>query len=252
VEADIAMTTGDEIVSWARTVMPAHAAIESAASLNAVAGWRNAWRPPRVRVLLVAESHVAPLEGDHGVGVFLGQHSDVNAPADYVRLVYCLGYGEDAVCSRPPINNGGTWQYWDLFGQIARGHDQLQPRRGAATSAERLRWKIETLCMLRDRGIWLADASVVALYSGGKKLATGNAYRRVVRESWCRFVWPDVAADAPEQVWIVGHGVAQAIGGEPGTSAARVIDQPQSRDHERFKRGVRELVDASAALPPTP
>jgi hypothetical protein len=42
---------------------------ETARYLEAVAAWRAAWRPKRVRVLLVAESHVAEMPGDSTVVV---------------------------------------------------------------------------------------------------------------------------------------------------------------------------------------
>jgi hypothetical protein len=49
---------------WSRYV---GAPMESTAYLDLVEAWRNAWRPDRVRFLLVAESHMGELDGDAGV-----------------------------------------------------------------------------------------------------------------------------------------------------------------------------------------
>ncbi|MCE9636462.1 MAG: hypothetical protein K8T90_12220 [Planctomycetes bacterium] len=215
---------------------------EDPSYLSAVEAWRQAWRPERVRVLLVAESHVARMPGDDTIRVDATPHVARPLPLPYVRLVYCLGYGESAVCSSAPRPNGGTWQYWDLLGQVARGLGELQPRVATSSVATRIAWKVETLDILRRRGIWLVDASVMALYSAGHRVATGRGYARIVGESWRRFVWPDVAADRPELMWIVGHGVAGALASDPVAGRASVIDQPQSRDAERYRRGLATLV----------
>lgn len=238
------MTRGESILRWARTILPPGVPLESAASLDAVDAWRNLWRPQRVRTLLVAESHVAPVAGDEAIRVDLRGGGVESHPERYVRLVYCLGYGESSVCAPIPENNRGTIQYWDLFGQVARGLGEVQPRRSASTAEQRLRWKLETLDRLRDRGIWLADASVVGLYAAGESLVTGRSYDRVVRESWRAFVWPDVAGDDPEQVWIIGRGVERALAGDPVAVRARAIHQPQSRDAEEYNRGLQALVEA--------
>lgn len=242
----------DDVATWARErALAVGAAPESPENLAAVHAWREAWRPKRVRVLLVAESHVAPLDGDAAVRV----HADAGGarvlPERYTRLVYCLGYGEDSMCSPSPRGNGsGTWQYWDLFGQLARGLGQTQPRKAQSTAAARMRWKVDTLELLRDRGIWLADASVMALYAGSRRrVANPKRCTAIVRESWERFVWPDVEGDRPEEVWIVGRGVASALAGAAGLrEIAGVIDQPQSREVARYQSGVAEMVQRVQAV----
>lgn len=95
---------------------------ESHEYLERVAAWRNAWRPERVRVLLLAESHVAEEHGDLTAQVHVPDWMyGYGLPEGFCRLVYCLGYGETEIC-RPvsgPRSNGGTWQFWDLFGAVA-------------------------------------------------------------------------------------------------------------------------------------
>ena len=186
VSDDEAMNS-DLVSAWvAQQAVALAAEPEDPFYLAAVDEWREAWRPERVRILLVAESHVARMPGDEVVRVDAARYVARPMPPLYVRLVYCLGYGESDACSSPPRPNGGTWQYWDLFGQVARGLGELQPRRTVSSAAARIAWKVETLDILRRRGIWLVDASVMALYAGGRRVATGSVYRRIVGESWRR------------------------------------------------------------------
>ena len=81
---------------------------------------------------------------------------------------------------------------------------------------------------LARRGIWLEDASPLALYSpGGTRRTSGRTQRQLIRKGYTRFVWPEVANDAPEQVWVIGRGVAAALHGLPGIHPDRAITQPQ-------------------------
>jgi len=78
---------------------------------------REYWRPPHVRLVLLAESHVytQAAELDH----FLRPDPLLppDLPKGYVRLVYALGYGEDRLLDRPieGPRNSGTPQYLKLF-----------------------------------------------------------------------------------------------------------------------------------------
>ena len=97
---------------------------ESPDYLHAVAAWRTTWRPERVRVVLLAESHVGEHPGDSRIGVTSLYWVGRSLPDRYVRLIYCLGYGESSICSRPPESNGGTPQFWNIFGQVALGQSR--------------------------------------------------------------------------------------------------------------------------------
>ncbi len=235
---------------WAADAMRAlGCAPESVSYLERVRQWRTVWRPARVRTLLIAESHVGEHPGDAEVSVDVSSISPATeAPAGFCRLVYCLGYGESALCrpQPPDANDGGTWQYWDLFGAIACAYDSSitasMPRRSKSDLRTRLAWKLQVLATLQRAGVWLEDASIIALYSpGGTRRAGGRSYHDIVRTSFESFVWPGVAADEPEQVWVVGRGVADALRGLPMIADERVISQPQDRDHKRFRVDVERL-----------
>lgn len=229
---------------------------EPEAYLQAVRAWREAFRPQRVRVLLLAESHVASRPGDERISVRLPPHHQTSAPdlpAAFCRLVYCLGYGESEICSSAPAANGGTWQYWDLFGAVAGAIDDrfgpAMPRRHASSLDSRLEWKLQALAILRRSGVWLEDACRTAVYSSteGRVLA-GRAYRDRLRRDVADAVWPGVAGDRPDRVWIVGRGVGDALSGLPMLAGARVISQPQDRDAGRFRADLEELVRAMRQL----
>ena len=235
------------------------AAPESVDYLRAVHDWRHAFRPSRVRVLLVAESHVAAEPGDERISVKLPAEFKTCPdlfPVAFCRLVYCLGYGESAVCSEAPVANGGTWQYWDLFGAIARVFEPMigekMPRRQASRVHDRLGWKLRVLDVLKEAGVWLEDASRHAIYSPSQgRLLSGRAYVESVRHDFVRSVWPGVAADEPEQVWVIGRAVASALAGLATVDPGRVVSQPQDRDSDRYRADVARLALGLSMLRPT-
>src|SRR5689334_5087550 len=82
------------------------------------------WRPSKPRLLLVAESHVFASNDDRKVRIDQSKISEFGKatanppPRSFVRLVYCLGYGETQLLKGVPahFNNPGTPRYWDIFG----------------------------------------------------------------------------------------------------------------------------------------
>ena len=226
---------------------------ESSAYLASVAEWRDCWRPAKVRVLLIAESHVAEQEGDMAVRVCIPGRAQDALPSSYCRLVYCLGYGESELCNPNPVQNSGTWQFWDIFGAIAGGRTQTQPRKIGSSLVDRLRWKLEVLTWLRDQGVWLVDACVAGVYQpGGGRAVAGADYGQMVRDSFEQFVWPSVANEPIEQIWVVGVGVSRALSGHMAMVNARTIVQPQGDRGEpgRHRCELSELVDSVRAIVP--
>jgi hypothetical protein len=239
------MVSVDEWVKWCRS----NGLRDSRAYLIEVYKWRKAWRPTRVRVLLVAESHVGEQKGDRRIRVQLPESIGKTLPKRYVRLVYCLGYGESQLCSGVPRKNNGTWQFWDILGAIAAGHvgeKYQQPRRRESTDEERLAWKLNVLHNLQTKGLWLVDASIAALYYPGKNPI--RVPNELICESFRRFVWPMVRRDRPKQVWVIGKRVGKALEGCPlqglphKISEDCVISQPQDHDQRRYQRGLRRMI----------
>ncbi|WP_156915055.1 hypothetical protein [Rubidibacter lacunae] len=129
-------------------------------------------------------------------------------PPVFARLVYCLGYGETALLDGlPHQRNSGTRQFWDLFGRLA-GTGRSPRRREHPILEARLQWKIRTLEILRNLGVWVTDASLHAMYApGGKRV--GSRLCQALHQSW----WEGYGAQqlsnlGPQKVWIIGKTVA--------------------------------------------
>ena len=119
----------------------------------------------------------------HGPGLDEGMlQGTYFGPRGYISLVYCLGYGEnDALEGKMNDKaNKGTPQFWTLFAAMSRGVNHVaitnskktfsSPfaadllKGGALPVEERLKAKLEVLEDLRNRGIWLLDASIFGWY----------------------------------------------------------------------------------------
>ena len=78
---------------------------------------REYWRPRKVRLVLLAESHVYTLREELDCQLKPHPLLPSDLPRGYVRLVYSLGYGEDDLLDHPiqGPRNSGTPQFWKLF-----------------------------------------------------------------------------------------------------------------------------------------
>ncbi len=172
----------------------------------AVEAWRQAWRPARLRLLLLAESHMA------------GSAEELAAPllpapgwpmrAGFVRHLYCPAYGEPSLA--PEVaRNAGTPQYWRL---LAAAEGSAAPTRAAFPAAEaRLDAKRALLERLHRRGVWLTDASLVAVAGPGGARVSTAAYGAALRESWRLHHGVVLPALDPAGVVVIGLGVAKVL-----------------------------------------
>lgn len=174
--------------------------IEPEKVARAVESHRWALRPARVRLGLIAESHVYTSADDLNRRVRrdalppqLG-----HLPDTFVRLVYCLAYGESSLLS-PPLQGGnsGTRDYWQIFGRIA--HTLVdgawpQPLSCQLSVDDRLRWKLETLRALQQRGAWLLDASLHAIYLGRNQRVPARTAQSLHSLWWHGYGEPLLAA----------------------------------------------------------
>ncbi|MBW3622715.1 MAG: hypothetical protein KY468_04820 [Armatimonadetes bacterium] len=193
--------------------------VESLQVSKTVEKHRWAWKPPTTRFVLIAESHVFTTPKDVSYRVdptFLPQDAQ-HSPHEFVRLIYCLGYGESEILTPPGLkDNPGTRHFWELFAELA-GKLPSKQKKSQHPLSERLNWKVETLKALQERGVWLLDASLHGIY--GLKKAPGTEENRLppklasqLHEIW----WGEyggyiVDELEPEGIWLVGKDIVKAF-----------------------------------------
>lgn len=230
--------------------------LDSWSVVRTVEAYRRWWRPPVVRVVLLAESHVFTNDGDHAARVQGLERWLPGCPDHFVRFIYCLGYGENQILSSAVSSNSGTPQFWKIFWSCAPDPNDQSGLSllGKSLSArhDRLDAKIRLLQRLKRRGVWLVDASVVGIYRGsGSSRATND--RDLMSESWRGYVNDVIQEARPAHVICIGKGVANAVGKEIRAIMGNrytVIPQPQARlpgeDHAEALRRCAAICEQEA------
>ena len=184
---------------------------DAPAAALAAEAWRQAWQPPRVRLLLLAESPEAPSAPELACRLRLPAGLDWPGPDGFVRHIYCPAYGEPALAPDLPVANAGTGQFWRLFAAI---EGSPPPTRAAMPDlAARLAAKAALLHRLQARGIWLTDASLAAVAGPGGIRAAPRPYAAALREGW-RHHGLDLPRLDPAHVLVIGLGVARILRAE--------------------------------------
>ncbi len=74
--------------------------IEPYESVELVEKYRQYWKPTKVKVVLLAESHVFTTDADRKIKI--QTISGLNGyPTEYAKFVYCLAYGEKNLTKSP-------------------------------------------------------------------------------------------------------------------------------------------------------
>ncbi len=135
-------------------------------------------------------------------------------PTKYARFVYCLGYGERDLTNDPHRpRRDGTPQFWKVLyacDNRVMNLEDFGPILGATSFPQRLQNKIRLLKSLMAKGIWLVDASIVAVYGSGL-IVSSRSRTEVLRESWESYTKQVVTSANPERVICVGKGVAGVV-----------------------------------------
>ena len=187
---------------------------ESYESVALVEEYRRYWRPDKVRIILLAESHVYTTDADREYEL-RDIYGLPDYPTPYAKFVYCLAYGEDSLTqgqTHPAVD--GTPQFWKIFHScmndptaVAAFSPVLKSR---TTITQRIENKIRLLKDLKNCGVWLVDTSIMALYDGGKK-SKHKLMTHALRTSWLGYTRQVLQDAAPEHVIIIGKGVAKSV-----------------------------------------
>jgi len=174
---------------------------------------REFWKPKNVTTILLAESHVFTSIPDHDKIMNFGRFPKLEkCSQNYVRLVYCLGYGESLLTN--VNNNRGTPQFWKIFASCVNSN-VLQESKGILHSTtsnfyKRINNKIRLLEKLKEKGIWLVDASIVALYQDKIK-PPKEMMEKILQISWNEYISKLITNENPEKIIVIGKGVANTL-----------------------------------------
>ncbi len=220
--------------------------IEPYESVELVERYRRYWKPDKVRIILLAESHVFTTPSDRSIPVSkIAQLPGY--PTDYAKFVYCLAYGEKELTgsSKHPKRDG-TPQFWKIFYSCLHSVTDIKdfsPVLSVTPYEQRVKNKVDLLLSLKQMGIWLVDASIVALYNDGEK-PKHKIMSSVIRKSWEYYTAGVIEEARPEHVICIGKGIDRLIGADVKETVGNrytVIPQPNahlsSEEHmENFKK----------------
>ena len=216
-----------------------HQVEESFETIALIEDYRLYWKPKVVNVILLAESHVQTSDSERDA--LISQIEPIAAlegcPRNYARFVYCLGYGESELLSTDKVRkNSGTSQYWKLLFSCLKDvnpQDAFLPiLKRNRQFLQRIKNKISLLQGLRDSGIWLVDASIVALYNQAKK-PPRRKLDEIIRVSWEKYTREWIATERPSKVICVGKTVSMVVEQDArdlvGEKNYTAIDQPNAQ-----------------------
>jgi hypothetical protein len=180
--------------------------IEDFESVKLVHDYRMYFKPETVKTLLLAESHVFTTTTERNVNHNLGNILP-GYPNGFVRFIYCLSYGQShTLLSELVDKNSGTPQFWKLFNDSVPANHIITN----IHTKQKLRNKIVLLDEMKANGVWLLDASIVAVYKNGKK-PDSQDYKSILKESFDNYVLPVILAENPSKIVVIGKSVYDAI-----------------------------------------
>ena len=183
-------------------------------SVSLVEEYRQYWKPDKVRVILLAESHVFTSDLDRTIS--LPQLANLpQYPTNYARFVYCIACGEKQLTGNQLHPKGdGTPPFWKIFHScnhhVTHTNDFRPILKKFTPYEQRLKNKIDLLKSLKRKGIWLVDSSIVALYHNGKKPAN-KIMSSVIEKSWECYTGGVIEKADPEHIICIGRGVANIL-----------------------------------------
>jgi len=217
---------------------------ESFKVVKSVDEHRNFWKPEKVKVLLLAESHVFTRDSEHDSFMRYDRFAELEeCPTGYVKLVYCLGYGEKNMVNVSV--NRGTSQFWKIFVSCVNHNFKSEGEKILLSKTpnyhERISNKISILEQLKEKGIWLVDASIVALYNDSKKPISG-IMENVIKISWKHYISKIIQEANPEKIIVIGKGVHKILENHLRMSDIPIYVQSQPQGI-RTKAGINDAFE---------
>lgn len=210
-----------------------HDCLESYETVKTVQAHRDYWKPKDVRLVLLAESHVYTSDIERNfskIDLSKVNYETLpkleNIPTDFVRFIYCLGCGENELLDNKVENNLGSPQFWKMFQACISGPEKFREilKTGESNFEKRVGNKVQLLTEMKDRGIWLVDASVVALYP--KKNRQTNL-KMAIETSYEDFIKPLLNEIGNPKVIVIGKGVGEIVRGK-ALNTIGIITQPNA------------------------
>lgn len=212
--------------------------IEPYEVVKSVHQYRMYWKPEKINVVLLAESHVFTDEL-----AFSHRHNFnalANYPQEYVRFVYCLSYGDSQSLTQNYLSrNSGTPQFWQLFNQSIGGNYRVTNNSNADDKRHE---KISLLFDMVRRGVWLMDCSIVGVYTKGGSVIDYSEYNQILRISFEKFNLPVIKTINPTKIIVVGQRVYNLIKyALPKGISTDWIHQPNARVSHQMRRSLNSI-----------
>ena len=191
--------------------------IESFEIVNTVHDYRLFWKPKKVKTVLLAESHVYTSNSDYGSYLNPSYLKLPGYPNKYVRFVYCLGHGENAILNLNIADNRGTPDYWKIFYSCCNKINSEEDCKPILKKTEfdiRIKNKIQLLNSLKDRGIWLLDASIIALYLPKKPKPSYKTIDKCINICWDLLIEDILIKENPRNLICIGKTVEKVLNGK--------------------------------------
>ena len=192
--------------------------IESFEIVNTVHDYRLFWKPKKVKTVLLAESHVYTSNSDYESYLNTSYLKLPRYPNKYVRFVYCLGNGENEVLNLNIPKNTGTPEFWKIFYSCCNkinSREDCKPILKSKTKLDiRIKSKIKLLNSLKDRGIWLLDASIIGLYLPNKPKPSYKTIDKCINICWDLLIEDILKKENPRNMICIGKTVEKVLNGK--------------------------------------
>jgi hypothetical protein len=188
------------------------------------------WRPKKVRTILLAESHVFTSAEENKRIISYPDNLNINAPRGFLRLVYCLGYGENDLVDQPIHKNPGTPHFWKIFYSCLnriRSNKDFTPILRCTSFRDRIRNKVLILKRLNKRGVWLVDACMAALYPKDNQLPMGKC----IKFCWDEYIRQVIHKAKPLKIVCIGQGVSKILHSRLKETRLPIVVIPQPNAH---------------------